>query len=77
MKRTILMVGGPLDGQRVPDTGDFREGDIEAVDTRDRTKQGAQWSKESVYRVTGGRLVYDSALTRKRRLLTSIRGSSV
>lgn len=68
-KKIYKMIGGPLDGQQVPDSGYFAEGDIEAVDSRHVT--GGNWSPESVYVVRGKTLVYDHDATLARRFLTA------
>lgn len=62
----VSLVGGPLDGIEVPNDGYFEEGDIEAVNTLAFCIPGSQWSPESVYRMTGGKLVYDQAATAER-----------
>lgn len=64
--KTITMIGGPLDGMKVPKLGYFKEGDIEAVDTLEFAKPGCEWSPESVYVVHRGNLVYDPVLTKRR-----------
>ncbi|MDP3702897.1 MAG: hypothetical protein Q8R78_00690 [Candidatus Omnitrophota bacterium] len=65
--RDLEMVGGPYDGRCIPDLdGYFAEGDIEAVDSTSLAACDGRWSRESVYRVECGKLVYDAELTAKR-----------
>ena len=66
-KPQIKMFGGPLDGITVPADSYFEDGDILAVDTIEHSKADATWSPESIYVYTGGRLVYNAAITKKRR----------
>lgn len=65
------MLGGPLDGIEVPNDGYFKEGDIEAANTLEYVKPGAEWSAERVYRVKKGKLVYDPEATKERNRLTA------
>lgn len=69
MAKTIMMIGGPLDGLQVPNDGYFLEGKIVAIDTLECQNKDAKYSAESVYRVTNGKLVYDAKATKQRRLI--------
>jgi hypothetical protein len=60
----IQVVGGPLDGQELPNNDSYyKEGELADLNTIQLCRPDLPWRKESVYRVTGGKLVYDEALT--------------
>ena len=60
----IQVVGGPLDGQELPNNDNYyKEDELANFNTICFCSPDKPWRKESVYRVLGGKLVYDATLT--------------